>query len=156
MEEEIYQRINPSAKKVWIINGVISSIILFILALVVYHFSKHYVSFWPFVIAGMSSFLFIFIHPFIEYKQWSYKITEERVVYNHGIYYKKKSIIPISRIQHLDISQGPIQKIFKLSSVKIYTAGMAHEIVAISTSKAEEIVDNLNKFVLKVDDDGEI
>lgn len=156
MEQNSYEKIDPNAKKLWIINGIISSIVIMIIACLIYHFAKQYVSYWPLVIGGVLSVFLTFIDPFIEYKQWSYRITEEKVEYNHGIYYKKKSIIPISRIQHLDISQGPIQKIFKLSTVKIYTAGLEHEIEAISMDKAEEIVENLNKLILKVNEDGTV
>lgn len=155
MSEKLYKKVNPSAKKLWIVNGVISSIVIMIIAFIVYLFAKKYINYWSLIIGGIISFLDIFVHPFIEYKQWRYCITEDRIEFTHGIYFKTKTIIPISRIQHLDISQGPIQKIFKLSTLEIYTAGASHEIEAIATEEAENIVENLNKIVLRVDGYGE-
>lgn len=150
MIENGYKKVEDSAKKVWVIDGIIASIILMIIAYLMYHFAEKYVSYWPFLLAVVVSFLSIFVHPFIEYEQWGYCITDEKVEFQHGIYYKKKTIIPISRIQHLNIKQGPIQKIFGLATIEIYTAGNSHSIEAILMSEAEYIVEGLNREVLKV------
>lgn len=148
MTERIYKKVHRSATKLWIINGVIGSIFTMGISYIIYRFTHHYISYWPLAAGGLLSFLSIFVHPFIEYKQWSYCIAEDRVEFTHGIYYKSKTIIPISKIQHLDIKQGPIQKFFHLSSLEIYTAGKSHEIEAILTSEAEQIVESLNKSIL--------
>ncbi|WP_425447306.1 PH domain-containing protein [Dethiothermospora halolimnae] len=156
MEKNHYEKPHPKARILWIISGAVFSIITMAIAYVIYYFLKSYVGYWPLIITGIFSFFITLIHPFIEYNQWSYCITEEKVEYNHGIYYTKKSIIPISRIQHLDLSQGPLQKLFKFSSVKIYTAGMTHTIEDIPISKAEVIAENLNKLILKVNENEDI
>ncbi|PRR82622.1 PH domain-containing protein [Clostridium vincentii] len=148
MTERVYKKVNPSAIKLWIINGIISSLFTMGIAYAIYHFANIYVSYWPLAIGGLLSFLSIFVHPFIEYKQWKYCIAEDRVEFTHGVYYKSKNIIPISKIQHLEIIQGPIQKLFHLSSIEIYTAGASHKIEAILTAEADQIVESLNKSIL--------
>lgn len=155
MNEKQYKKVEASAKKLWVIDGIIGSIVLMVIAYLIYYFAKKYVGYWPLVLAGIVSFLSIFVHPFIEYKQWGYCITDEKVEFQHGIYYKKKIIIPISRIQHLTIKQGPLQKKFKLATIEIYTAGSNHDIEAILMSEAEGIVEKLNKEVLRVIKDEE-
>lgn len=148
MTERIYKRIHPAAIKLWIINGIIGSLFTMGLAYGIYYFAHRYVSYWSLGIGGVISFLAIFVHPFIEYKQWRYCIAEDRVEFTHGIYFSSKTIIPISKIQHLEITQGPLQKLFHLSSIEIYTAGQSHKIEAILTAEAEEIVENLNNSIL--------
>lgn len=155
MNDKQYKKVEASAKKMWVIDGIIESIVLMIIASLIYHFAKKYVSYWPLVLAAIVSFLSIFVDPFIEYKQWGYCITDEKVEFKHGIYYKKKIIIPISRIQHLTIKQGPLQKKFRLATLEIYTAGSSHSIEAILMSEAECIAERLNKEVLMVSKDEE-
>lgn len=148
MAERKYKKVHPSAIKLWVINGIIFSLFTMGITYAIYHFANMYVSYWPLVVGVLLSILSIFVHPFIEYKQWNYCIAEDRVEFTHGIYYKSKNIIPITKIQHLEIVQGPIQKLFHLSSIKIYTAGAIHEIKAILTTEADQIVENLNKNIL--------
>ncbi|MCT4617864.1 MAG: PH domain-containing protein [Marinisporobacter sp.] len=54
-----------------------------------------------------------FVFPLIEYKEWKYKIKEDQIELNYGVLIKTKTIIPISRIQYIDIEQGPIYRRFK-------------------------------------------
>ena len=152
MEQNGFRGIHPSAKKLWRINGMIGSGIIMILSFVVFSFTN----FWALIPGALQSVYLIFIHPELEYKQWLYKITEQYVDYTHGIFFTKRTIIPISRIQHLDIRQGPIQKQFSLSNIIIFTAGQSHEIVAVLSSEAQSIVDSINMLILKEGNDGKV
>lgn len=120
MDNAEFHRIHPSARKVWTINGAIESLFILAIAATAFYFIKHWLI--P-AGAGVICLYIIALHPQLEYKQWSYKITDISVCYNHGIYTKHFTIIPISRIQHLEIKQGPVLKHFGLSNVEIYTAG---------------------------------
>lgn len=151
MENSGFHRIHSSACKVWTINGIIWSFILLVIALIAYIFLKQ-----SLILAGTGILCLyvILLHPKLEYRQWSYRITETNICYNHGIYVKRFTMIPISRIQHLELKQGPVLKHFGLSNVQIYTAGQSHEIVALKTVEAEEIIENINKLILKEYMDG--
>lgn len=88
-----------------------------------------------------------FVGSFLEYKQWKYAIFEDKVELIKGIIIREKTIIPMSRIQNLKIKQGPIQRIYKITSVNIITAGGHHEIPALPVEKAEKITKNLNLLI---------
>lgn len=93
-----------------------------------------------------------FIYPFFEYKQWRYIITEDKVEFTEGIFFSKKVTIPIVRVQHIQINQGPLNRILKLADVVIYTAGGQHKVPNIHINKADEIGDYLkNKIRNKVE-----
>lgn len=150
MEQEFYQRINPSAKKLWRINGIITSAFIMGISYVVYIFTD----LRAFIPGVLLSIYFIFAAPSLEYRQWQYKITDRYVDYTHGIFFTNRTVIPISRIQHMDLKQGPLQKSFSLASVVIFTAGQAHEIRAILYSEAQYIVDSINQMIAKDDMNG--
>lgn len=85
----------------------------------------------------------IIIYPHIEYRQWGYQIHEDRVDIRHGIFFVNHSIIPVVRIQHITVSQGPINRRLGLYEVAMSLASDNFEIPCLSKEVADEIADNL-------------
>ena len=52
-----------------------------------------------------------------------YLLRERDISYKTGLIYFKQITVPFNRVQHVEVSQGVLEKIFKLSSVKVYSAG---------------------------------
>ena len=52
-----------------------------------------------------------------------YLVRERDISFKKGLIAYKQTSVPFNRIQHVEVTQGILAKIFKLSSVKIYTAG---------------------------------
>ena len=76
-----------------------------------------------------------------------YLIAPDRIEIKKGIFYKTHTVIPISRIQHVAVTQGVLQRPFRLSTVQIHTAGDVMEIQELNTAVAEEICSRLQKRV---------
>lgn len=91
--------------------------------------------------------LYTFLFPFIEYKEWKYSISEDKIELIHGIFIRKKIIIPINRLQFLDVNQGPIHRRYKLSTITLNTAGGLQEIPALTNEEAESISKNLASVI---------
>lgn len=89
----------------------------------------------------------IFVYPPIEYIQWQYMIAPDRIEIKKGIFYRTHTVIPISRIQHVAVTQGVLQRPFNLSTVQIHTAGDVMEIQELNTEVAEQICSRLQKRV---------
>lgn len=52
-----------------------------------------------------------------------YSLREKDIIYSRGLLWQTRTSIPFNRIQHAEVKQGPIERIFKLHSLKVYTAG---------------------------------
>lgn len=52
-----------------------------------------------------------------------YLVREKDISFQKGLIFFKLTTVPFNRIQHVEINQGILAKIFHLSAVKIYTAG---------------------------------
>lgn len=52
-----------------------------------------------------------------------YSLREKDIIYSKGLLWQTRTAIPFNRIQHAEVKQGPIERIFKLHSLKVYTAG---------------------------------
>ena len=52
-----------------------------------------------------------------------YSLREKDIIYSKGLLWQTRTSIPFNRIQHAEVKQGPIERIFGLHSLKVYTAG---------------------------------
>lgn len=101
----------------------------------------------------------LIVAPTVRYERYRYKIDDESIDIVEGFLWINESIIPIERIQNLQISQGPIERYFKTASVTLTTGGGNVSLKYIAREKAEEIADRLKKrineaAVLEKKDDG--
>lgn len=52
-----------------------------------------------------------------------YALREKDIVFKRGWIFRKRLSIPFNRIQHCEVNQGPIERQFSISTLKIFTAG---------------------------------
>ncbi len=77
-----------------------------------------------------------------QWEAWRYEITDREVVLSWGVWYQTRRFVPRDRIQHVDITSGPIARKFGLAHVHFYVAG-AHGAVGgipgLTPEEAEEL-----------------
>jgi membrane protein YdbS with pleckstrin-like domain len=64
--------------------------------------------------------------PPIDYAHASYTVDPEGLVVRRGVLWRHVISVPRSRVQHTDVSQGPIERRYGLGTIVIYTAGTEH------------------------------
>ena len=89
----------------------------------------------------------IFIEPFIQIKTRTYKITNKAVEYTHGVVSISKTIIPITRIQQVTITNGPILNAFGLIEVDILTTTTTHKLKNITITQGDKIVKEITDIL---------
>jgi uncharacterized protein len=52
-----------------------------------------------------------------------YRVDETGIAIERGIFWRSRIAVPRARIQHTDVSQGPLQRRFGVGTLKLYTAG---------------------------------
>ena len=86
---------------------------------------------WPVVLAlwlalaGLRTWLF-FWHPARRFRAWGYRIDDKVLLIRSGIWFRVIQLLPLSRLQHVDLHSGPLERRFGLASLVLYTAG-THE-----------------------------
>jgi len=73
-----------------------------------------------------------------------------------GRLWRHETFVPRSRVQHLDIQHGPIERRFKLATLVIHTAGSRNSAVAtagLDAQDAERLRDHLARWIEHDDDD---
>lgn len=84
--------------------------------------------------------------PGIEHRHASYKVDEWGIEIRRGVLWRKEIHVPRSRVQHTDVSQGPLQRSYGLATLVIYTAGTEYakvELAGLDHSTALRIRDHL-------------
>lgn len=63
--------------------------------------------------------------PPVNYRRWTYAVGDSAVELCHGVVVRRRKAIPYFRVQHIDISQGPIDRRLGLHELVIHTASAA-------------------------------
>ena len=64
--------------------------------------------------------------PEIEHRHASYRVDGRGLEIRRGVLWRKVINVPRSRIQHTDVSQGPLERGHGLATLVLYTAGTDH------------------------------
>ena len=97
---------------------------------------------------GVGGFLVWRSHwwPEISYRHRFYRVDPQGIEIRRGVVWRRTISVPKSRVQHTDVSQGPLQRQYALGTLVIYTAGTDHakvELSGLQHARAMRIRDHL-------------
>ena len=61
--------------------------------------------------------------PAVRYRRLRYRLDQQGFTVRRGVVWRSVTSVPRSRVQHTDVSQGPLQRAFDLATLVIHTAG---------------------------------
>jgi membrane protein YdbS with pleckstrin-like domain len=147
----------PSVRTVWMIKMAGVSVLLFLPVLfydLTYLFSPDPPL--PFgVLSGtvlVGATLYCIAWPRLRYRAWGFVLRPEEIYMEHGVLQHVRTIVPLRRIQHVDVSQDLIEREFALGRLVVHTAGSRSSDVVIPglpLPDAEEIRDKIKRFILE-------
>jgi membrane protein YdbS with pleckstrin-like domain len=68
-------------------------------------------------------FLLILIITPNAFKVKAYAIRSRDILYRSGLIFRTTTVLPFNRVQHVELKTGPVDRMFGLSRLKVYTAG---------------------------------
>lgn len=72
------------------------------------------------------------------YRAWGYRIDDRVLETRSGIMFQVRRLLPLTRLQHVDLQRGPIERAFGLASLILHTAGTHQASITIPGLDAEE------------------
>lgn len=93
------------------------------------------------------------------YSSITYILTNDEIIVEKGVWWKRKSFVPYNRITNISVVQGPIARHFGLGTVRVQTAGFSSggsagvrvaEAVILGVKNFEEIRNIIMGFVKRV------
>ena len=70
--------------------------------------------------------------PAVRYRHIRYRLDAHGVTIRRGVVWRTVTSVPTSRVQHTDVSRGPVERYFDLATLVIHTAGTRDASVALS------------------------
>jgi membrane protein YdbS with pleckstrin-like domain len=117
------QPVSSAVRWVWFVGYLIPSLVvtLVVLQLDIFVFPTRTGLATSLAMVGMLAFSVW--RTVTRYRHWSWELDETELIIDRGVVFKLTRIIPRVRIQHVDLSSGPVDRLFNLRQLSIYTAG---------------------------------
>ena len=105
-----------------------------------------------FISLGVLALLYVLrlVINFMGFKRKGYLLREHDILFRTGLIMHKVTAIPYNRIQHSEIREGFLSRMFSIAKLKVFTAGGAASDLSInglSPDEAQQIKDYLSKTV---------
>jgi len=113
--------LDPRVRLVWIAQSLLTAVVLG--AVVSVGSALTFGPAWPggvvtAVLATAGS-----VHALLRYRRWSYQVQADSLVLERGVFTEVTTVVPYVRIQHVDASRGPVERLAGLATTVVYTAG---------------------------------
>lgn len=82
-----------------------------------------------------------------EYQRSSWRLSHQGFEIRKGVFWRHQIIVPTARVQHVDVSQGPLQRHFGLATLTIFTAGTQNSSVPFEGLAHEVAVELKDRLV---------
>jgi len=151
LQEEDFSGIELSYKKATVLSWGIFFLLLLIGGLVGVYFSADQGDGPQAYLIVTGSIVLLWVLNLIwvnkAFEKKKYSLRQKDLVYCKGLLWSKRTTIPFNRIQHAEVKQGPIERIFKLHNLKVFTAGGSTSDLSIP-GLTEENANKLKAFIL--------
>jgi membrane protein YdbS with pleckstrin-like domain len=59
------------------------------------------------------------------YRSWGYAERQDDLLVRRGVMFRRLSVVPYGRMQFIDVTAGPLERMFDLATVRLHTAAAA-------------------------------
>jgi membrane protein YdbS with pleckstrin-like domain len=80
------------------------------------------------------------------YRAWGYRMDGDELRLRRGIWTRVQTLVPLGQVQHIDVSQGPVERALGICSLVLHTAGTLHSQIVVpglTRETAERIRDEI-------------
>jgi uncharacterized protein len=65
------------------------------------------------------------------YRAWGYWMDGEELRLQRGVWTRLHTLVPLDHVQHIDVSQGPLERSLGICSLVLHTAGTLHSQIVV-------------------------
>ena len=156
MNETLSKKLHPDDKKISLISASLFHGKLLLLDAVYILFA--YLKDWPSIIGwiplgviGASWFCFAFWFPAIRHQVFAFEVFEEELEIRSGLIFIHNTLVPMSKVQHVELASGPLMRKYDLAGVNVVTAATTHKINGLKKEDADAIKRRIGKLARVTD-----
>lgn len=104
----------------------------------------------PFALVAALALAWIVVLPARRWRTWAYDLIDDELLTAQGSWFRMRTVVPLTRIQHIDVTQGPIERRFGLGRLTVHTAGTGSnnvQIPGLRLDDAEALRDRIRVFI---------
>ena len=90
--------------------------------------------------------------PLLRWRSWRYEVRDEELDLLRGAVVVTRTLIPMTRVQHVDTTRTVIGDLFDLRSVAVHTAAGSNDIPALRPGEAAAIRDRIALLARRPDE----
>jgi membrane protein YdbS with pleckstrin-like domain len=132
--EDALTRLHPRYAQLLRVQTVLTAIPLLGAALVIETATRDLDLLPPGAIAGavlVIAIALIIRVPASRYHARGYRMDADRLRVVRGVLFRADTVVPFGRVQHIDVNQGPLERLFGLATLTLHTAGNHNASVAL-------------------------
>ena len=139
-EELNFQSLEPSYQKVMLISNTIFWAVILIGLTVLFTNIEEIPSFVYFLVPSVLAVVILmsYLSIIFGFKNKVFAVRHQDLNYKKGWLWKSRMVVPFKRIQHSEVTQGPVDRIFDLAKLRVFTAGGSGSDLTIPGLKHEE------------------
>ena len=77
----------------------------------------------PMIVPALVALVFVLLVPIKRFMARGYQMSDDRLRVVKGVMFHADTVVPFSRVQHLDVEQGPLERAFGIARLILHTAG---------------------------------
>lgn len=104
---------------------------------------------WACLMAGLAALAWFW--PPLRYRHTSYRLDADGIRIRRGVVWRSVTSVPQSRVQHTDVSQGPLERTFGLATLIVHTAGTQNASVSLGGLRHADAL-RIRDHLIDVDD----
>jgi len=158
--EEDFIMLDERVVNLWRINQIIGSVVFLGILFMVGSFVSMAVSnslIWVavgWVMIAVYKLLSALIYPPLAYRAYGYRMDDKVLEIRSGVIWKVSQQVPLSRLQHVDLHRGPLERSFGLATLSLHTAGTQQAVLTLPGLEADMAGEFRDELVSIGGDDG--
>jgi uncharacterized protein len=100
--------------------------------------------------AALVLLYFAFVSPGRRFRRWGYAKTEDELHVAHGVLVHTETSVAFHRVQHIDVAQGPIERMCGVWELLLNTSGTSNSQIrlpGLSRATAEALRDEIRQHI---------
>jgi uncharacterized protein len=117
------RHVDPNTVAVWRWQALVFASVLAVPFVIAWLRGGSTVVLGTLIMYGLVAVVSAWLLPPAHYRALKFGLDDHGIVIERGIWWRSRTALPRIRVQHSDVSQGPLQRRYGVATLKFYTAG---------------------------------
>jgi membrane protein YdbS with pleckstrin-like domain len=144
-------RLDPRVRTVWVVQAAVTATVVGGGLAVVNRFVE-VVPVWTPLAVGGAVLLLGATLAVLRYRAWGYEVRDDGIYLERGVFTQVRTVVPFVRIQHVDSSRSPLERLVGLATTVVYTAGSRGADVTVpglTPVRADDLRERLKRLAIR-------